>query len=71
MFAFVMKHAFEKNATKILKDIIEDLSIIAKKCGEEYIYAILSYILETFELPKEEFTKTIKQLNQIYNLLMR
>jgi len=64
-----MKYIYEKDFLPALKDLINDLKDIEIQGEMNYIYTILSYIIEAGELDKQEFVKTIKtgltQVNEV------
>jgi len=44
-----------------LKELMKDLTPIKNISGVEYIYATLTYIVESIDMPPEEFTEVIKE----------
>jgi predicted transposase/invertase (TIGR01784 family) len=69
VIARTMKHIYEKDFLPILKDIIKDLQNIEIQGEMNYIYTVLSYIIEAGELNKQEFIETVKtgltQVNEV------
>jgi len=69
VIARTMKHIYEKDFLPALKDLINDLKDIETQGEMNYIYTILSYIIEAGELDKQEFVKTVKtgltQVNEV------
>jgi predicted transposase/invertase (TIGR01784 family) len=61
VIARTMKHIYQKDFLPALKNIIGDLKAIEGLGEMNYIYTILSYIIEAGEIPdRKEFIKTIK-----------
>jgi predicted transposase/invertase (TIGR01784 family) len=69
VIARTMKHIYEKDFLPALKNLINDLKDIETQGEMNYIYTILSYIIEAGELDKQEFVKTVKtgltQVNEV------
>lgn len=61
VLARAMKHIYEKDILPCLKDMLEELRVIEKQGGMDYIYTILSYIVKAGEVQNQtEFVDTIK-----------
>lgn len=60
VFAYVMKHIYEKDFLPVLKNILDDIKSIENQCGLDYISTILTYILEAGEIDKRHFVDTVK-----------
>lgn len=58
--ARTMKYIYEEDCLIILRDIIGDLSTIETSGEMDYIYKVLSYIVEAGEIDKQEFIKVVK-----------
>jgi predicted transposase/invertase (TIGR01784 family) len=59
----VMKHVYEKNFLPTLRAIVKDLKQSEKNNLQDYIYNVLSYIVEAAEIPdKQEFFKVVSEL---------
>jgi predicted transposase/invertase (TIGR01784 family) len=58
--ARILKHAHEKNAVDFLKTVMKDLRTIANLEGIEYIYATITYVINTYDISRDDFTKIIK-----------
>jgi len=58
--AYVMKHVFEKDLKAYIKNVVELLKPIDKVGGVDYIYQVLSYIVEVTEIEREVFVDAIK-----------
>lgn len=58
--ARILKHAHEKNAIAFLKSLMQDLRSIADLEGINYIYATLSYIIEAYDISRNDFTEIIR-----------
>jgi predicted transposase/invertase (TIGR01784 family) len=70
VIARTMKHIYEKDFLPALKDLINDLRDIETQGEMNYIYTILSYIVEAGELDKQEFIQTVKTgLTQEVNIM--
>ena len=60
VIARTMKHIYEKDFLPVLKELINDLRDIETQGEMNYIYTVLSYIIEIGELDKQEFIQTVK-----------
>jgi predicted transposase/invertase (TIGR01784 family) len=60
VIARTMKHIYTKDFLPVLKDLINDLKNIETQGEMNYIYTVLSYIIEAGELDKQEFVKTVE-----------
>ena len=70
VIARTMKHIYEKDFLPTLKDLINDLKDIETQGEMNYIYTVLSYIIEAGELNKQEFIQTVKTgLTQEVNIM--
>lgn len=69
VIARTMKHIYAKDFLPILKDLIKDLHDIEIQGELNYIYTVLSYIIEAGELNKQEFIEIVKtgltQVNEV------
>jgi predicted transposase/invertase (TIGR01784 family) len=69
VIARTMKHIYERDFLPVLKELIEDLRTIEGLGDIDYIYKLLSYIIEAGELDKQEFIETVKtgltQVNEV------
>lgn len=64
--ARTMKHIYEKDFLPVMRELIEDLRYIEGLGDMDYIYRLLSYIIEAGELNRQEFIETVKNgLTQI------
>ena len=60
VIARTMKHIYQRDFLPILKNILDELKYIAGLGEKDYIYKLLSYIIEAGNMPdKKEFVNTI------------
>jgi len=60
VLARIMKHIYQKDFLPILKGLLNDLREIEIKGEKDYIYTVLSYIIEAGDLERQEFIDTVK-----------
>lgn len=58
--ARTMKHIYEKDFLPTLRELIEDLKAVEGLGDMDYIYRLLSYIIEAGELNRQDFIETVK-----------